>query len=84
MRSRIDAKNLGVAQTLGESVDLLEVVGMDRDVLAREPGEAGQDADGVVVVVENGDFHGAFNTEQASDAACRTLDAQPAQRHGRF
>ena len=50
-------QHLGVAQAPGQRVGVLEVVVPDGDVVADELVEAGQRADGVVIVVEDGDFH---------------------------
>ena len=51
-------ERLGVAQPLGEHVDVLDMVGPDRDVVTGEPGEAVERAQRVVIVVEDGDLHG--------------------------
>ena len=50
-------QRLGVAQALGQGVDILDVIVPDRHVVAGELAEAGQGAQGVVVIVEDRDFH---------------------------
>ena len=51
-------ERLGVAQPLGEHVDVLDVVGPDRDVVPGQLGEAVERAQRVEVVVEDRDLHG--------------------------
>ena len=50
-------QHLGVAQALGERVDVLDVVVPDGDVEGRELAEAGERAERVEVVVEDRDLH---------------------------
>ena len=58
-------QRLGVAQALGERVDVLDVIVPDRDVVAVELPEAGQRPQRVEVVVENRDLHRAAPSFQA-------------------
>ena len=51
-------QRFGVAQALRQRVDVLYVIVPDRDVVPVELGEAAERAQRVVVVVEDGDFHG--------------------------
>ena len=50
-------QRLGVPQPLGQRVDVLDVIVPDRDVVAGQLREAGQRAQRVEVVVEDGDLH---------------------------
>ena len=50
-------QHLGVLQAFGQRVEVLDMVVPDRDVVAVELPEAGQRPHGVVIVVENRDFH---------------------------
>ncbi len=51
-------QRFGVAQPLRQDFIVLHMVGPDRDVVAGELAEGGKRAHGVVIVVEDGDFHG--------------------------
>ena len=51
-------QRLGLAQPLGQHIDVLDVVVPDRDLVAGQLLEAAQRAQRVVVVIEDGDFHG--------------------------
>ena len=50
-------QDLGVLQTFGQRIDVLHMVVPDRDIVARQFGKAGQRAQRVEIIVENGDFH---------------------------
>src|SRR5215470_4689942 len=50
-------QNLGIAQTLGERVDVLDVIVPNRYLVAGEHAEASQRSQRVVIVVEDRDFH---------------------------
>ena len=50
-------QRLGVAQPLGELVDVLDVIVPDRDVMAGELAEAIQRPQRVEIIVEDGDLH---------------------------
>jgi len=50
-------QGVGIAQSLREHVEILNMVVPDRDVVARELLEAIERAQGVEIVVEDGDFH---------------------------
>ena len=52
-------QRFGIAQPFGQRVDVLDVIVPDRDVMSGELAEAGQGAQRVVVIVEDGDFHQA-------------------------
>ena len=51
-------EGLGVAQSLGEHVDVLDMVRPDLHIVPLESGEAVERAQRVVIVVENGNLHG--------------------------
>jgi hypothetical protein len=50
-------EDLGLAQSLGERVDVLDVIVPDLDIVSRQRREAVERAQRVVVVVEDGDLH---------------------------
>src|SRR5262249_36260821 len=50
-------QRLDVREAPGERVGVLDVVVPHRDIVALEPAEAREGAQGVVVVVEDGDLH---------------------------
>ena len=56
----VQHENLGVAQPLAQRVDILDMVGPQRDIVSGELGEARQRADRIEIIVENGDLHGAL------------------------
>ena len=75
-------QGLGVAQARRQGVGVLDVVGVDGDVLAGEFREAGQRADGVVVVVEDGDVHGVSPWAEGGRVAAHTA-SDASLRHAR-
>ena len=50
-------QRLRVGEPRGERIGVLDVIVEDRHVMAGKLAEAGQRPHGVVVIVENGDFH---------------------------
>jgi len=53
-----EGEGLGVPEPFGKDVDVLGVISPDRDVVSRHLAEAGEGANGVLIVVEDGDVHG--------------------------
>ena len=53
-------QRFGVAQPLGERIDVLDVIVPDRDVVSRELAEAVEGAQRVEIVVEDGNLHDAL------------------------
>jgi hypothetical protein len=51
-------QDFGIGKPLRERIDILHMIVPDRDVVALELGKARQRSHRVVVVVEDGDFHG--------------------------
>src|ERR1700733_5436766 len=56
-------QDFSVGEAFGEPVDVLHMIVPDRDIAALELAEARQRTNGVVVVVEDGDFHKLTLTE---------------------
>ena len=50
-------QRLGIGESRGERIGVLNVIVPDRDLMPGKPVETGQRPHGVVVVVEDGDFH---------------------------
>ena len=61
-------ERFGLAQSLGERVDVLDVIVPDLDVVSRQLREAVERAQRVVVVVEDGDLHRGRSSEVAERA----------------
>ena len=65
-------EDLGLAQSLGERVDVLDVIVPDLDIVSRQLREAVERAQRVVVVVEDGDLHRGRSSALVGIAAnCR-------------
>ena len=58
---------LGLVQSLGERVDVLDVIVPDLDIVPRQLREAVERAQRVVVVVEDGDLHRHQTVSVATD-----------------
>ena len=63
-------QDFGVLKALGERVDVLDMVVPDRDLVAVQLLEARQRANGVVIVVENGDFHSGLPPASIAQIRC--------------
>ena len=72
-------ERFGLAQSLGKRIDVLDVIVVHLDVMARQLREAVERAQRVVVIVEDGDLHrgqpSARDTETSAPLRSLTIAA---------